>query len=166
VELQAISGYLSRQRNVHDRPRLFAWLASRDFGAQLLHGRRNSSRQNTCVDVQAGVSPGSNHHSTTPLLGGNAPLRNPSSASVTANQMLWQSILTTLQRDVAPEEFATWLGDTTLLDVDHVRQMVVVGTPHVFARDVVQQQYLPTLSAALSAQLHQAYTLTVVVGSG
>ena len=32
-ELQAVSRYLNSQRNVQVRPRLFAWLASRDFGA-------------------------------------------------------------------------------------------------------------------------------------
>ncbi len=76
------------------------------------------------------------------------------------------AVLTTIQRDVAPVEFATWLENTTLLDVDEERQTVVVGTPHVFARDAVEQRYLMVLATKLSAQLGQPYALQVVIESG
>ncbi len=162
VELQAISGYLSRQRNVRDRPRLFAWLASRDFGAQLLHGRR-STRGSTCVDVQTAAMPQVTQVSVNSPIGENTPTSGASSTSCCQNQALWQSVLTTLQRDVPPAEFATWLKDTALLDVDHEWQIAVVGTPNVFARDAVQQCYIPPLSTELSAHLHQSYAIHVVV---
>ncbi len=165
VELQAISGYLSRQRNVHDRPRLFAWLASRDFGAQLLHGRRHSSHRDKRMHVKPDVTPRSNQASANPLIGENLLAPDVCGASVTGNQTLWQSVLTALQHEVPLAEFATWLKDTTLLDVDHERQIVVVGTPNVFARDVIQQNYIRSLSIALSTHLHQAYTISVVVDS-
>jgi DNA-binding MarR family transcriptional regulator len=164
VELQAISGYLSRQRNVRDRPRLFAWLATRNFGAQLLHGRRHRSRQDTCVSIQAAVAPQSNH--VNPSIGEHVSASGATSTSVTTNQTLWQSVLMTIQHDIAPAEFATWLADTVLLDVDHQRQIVVVGTPNVFARDVVQQQYSAVLAPELAHRLHLAYTVQVVVDSG
>lgn len=53
-----------------------------------------------------------------------------------------------------------------LLHVDHERQRVVVGTLNVFARDTVQQRYITALSTALSARLHPAYTMPVVVRNG
>ncbi len=81
------------------------------------------------------------------------------------NQALWHAVLTALQHGVPPPEFATWFKDTALLDVDHQRQTVVVGTPNVFARDVVLQRYLAALSTTLSAHLQQPYTIHVVVDS-
>ncbi|PLS78131.1 MAG: hypothetical protein CYG59_20155 [Chloroflexi bacterium] len=163
MELQAISGYLSRQPNVRHRPRLFAWLASRDFGAQLLHGRRLSSHRDTRIDVQADVPPRSNHASASPSSRENILASNVSEASAAGNETLWQSVLTAVQHDVPPAEFATWLKDTALLDVDHQRRTVVVGTPNVFARDVVQQGYITGISAVLSAHFHQSYAIDVVV---
>ncbi len=79
------------------------------------------------------------------------------------NQLLWHAVLTTVQRDVAPVEFATWLEPTVLLDIDHQQQRVVVGTLNVFARDAVQQRYQAVLSAALAAHLPRAYTIDVVI---
>lgn len=44
-ELKAVSTYLNRQRHVEDRPKLFAWLVSRGFGAQLLSGMHQRRRR-------------------------------------------------------------------------------------------------------------------------
>lgn len=137
----------------------------RDFGAQLLHGRR-TARRNTCLTVQAGVPSQSKQPPRISSFGANTPTLGAHCASVTMNQTLWQSILMRVQHDVAPAEFATWQENTTLLDVDHARQMVVVGTPHVFVRDVVHYRYLPLLSAALSAQIHQSYAIHVADDNG
>ncbi len=84
-------------------------------------------------------------------------------ATPTGHQALWQVVLTTVQCDVTPVEFATWLEPTVLLDVDEERQTVVVGTPNVFARDAVQQRYQALLTATLAVQLQQAYTIEVVI---
>ncbi len=45
AELHAIQRYLNQQRNVQDRPRLFAWLATHGFGAQLLQGTPQRDRR-------------------------------------------------------------------------------------------------------------------------
>ncbi len=162
-ELQAISGYLSRQPNVRHRPRLFAWLASRDFGAQLLHGRSCHRRTDVRVKGQAAVTPPSSSAPMPLSRAGTMLASNSVCATPTGHQALWQVVLTTVQCDVTPVEFATWLEPTVLLDVDEERQTVVVGTPNVFARDAVQQRYQALLTATLAVQLQQAYTLEVVI---
>ncbi len=141
-------------------------MASRDFGAQLLQGRRRNSHRDTSITIQAGVKRRCTHASASVPPGKNTPTPGPSSAASSENQALWQSILMTVQCDVPPAEFATWLAETALLDVDHTRQIVVVGTPNVFARDVIQQQHLPTLSAELAAQLQQTYAIHITVDGG
>ncbi len=165
-ELQAISGYLSRQPNVRHRPRLFAWLASRDFGAQLLHGRSCQAHTAARVKGQVAVPPRSSSAPIHPPGAGTTLEPDPVCATPTANQALWHAVLTTVQRDVAPVEFATWLEPTVLLEVDAEQQTVVIGTPNVFARDAVQQRYQALLTETLSAQVQQAYTIEVVIDGG
>jgi chromosomal replication initiation ATPase DnaA len=80
----------------------------------------------------------------------------------TGHQALWQAVLTTIQCDVTPSKFATWLEPTVLLDIDHQQQRVV-GTPNVFARDAVKHHRLALLTATRSGQFQQAYTLEVVI---
>ncbi|MDP9311077.1 MAG: helix-turn-helix domain-containing protein [Chloroflexota bacterium] len=158
-ELQAISTYLSRQHNVRDRRRLFAWLASRDFGAQLLHGRRCHGH----TKGQAAVLPRSSSAPMHLPPAGTTLESSPVCATPTGHQALWHAVLATVQRDVAPVEFATWLENTSLVEVDAERQTVVIGTPNVFARDAIQQRYLAVLTATLAAQLQQSYTIEVVI---
>ncbi len=166
TELQAISAYLDRQHNVRDRPRLFAWLASRRFGAQLLQGHDGSARkhhptprhhrllhhQSACDGTAGGsASPTAECRAETPLTGAAAELRTT-----------WERVLAHLQQVLPPAVFTTWLADTALLALD---DQAVIGTPQVFARDVLCSDHLPLLQQALQTVVQRSIDVTVVVDS-
>ncbi|PLS78843.1 MAG: hypothetical protein CYG59_16330 [Chloroflexi bacterium] len=153
-ELQAISQYLDRQRNVRDCRRLFAWLASGNFGAQLQHGRvqaeqRSPHRTNRPATKKKIACKW--HHCGWFIGNSSCGPRTRTSWSARHQiQPVWQSILDHLQQQLPPDIFATWIADTILLALD---DQMVVGTPQVFARDVLQSKYLPVLHQVLQRVL-------------
>ena len=159
VELQAISAYLDRQRNVRDRRRLFAWLASRDFGAQLVSRRAHSA---------SGRHAAARHrrHPVRPAAHLVAPTGEyadkPTIGIIDALRGTWERVLAHLQHVVPPDVFATWLADTALLALD---DRAVVGTPHVFARDVLLAEYLPLVQQAVQAVVQRFVDVVVVIDS-
>ncbi len=165
-ELQAISGYLDRQRNVRDRPRLFAWLARRGFGAQLLNGRARSAQdcrpparhqgQRKHRAADAGTAGGS----ASPTAAWRAEM--PPTGDAAELRRTWTQILAHLQPMLPPDVFATWFADTALLALE---ERAVVGTPQVFARDVLLSEYLPLLQQAVQAVVHRFVEVVVVIDS-
>jgi predicted transcriptional regulator len=156
-ELRAISTYLDRQRRVRDRPRLFAWLASRDFGRQLMNGRRRLEHDDQRAARQCQHRSFAESPRAIP-----APHQaaRPQRDIDDVLQRTWQDVLHQLQQAVPPDTFTTWLADTRLLALD---DRAVVGTPHVFARDMLCATYLPQVQHALAAVLQHAPGVTVVV---
>ncbi len=177
TELHAVQRYLNHQRNVQDRPRLFAWLATHGFGAQLLHGaqqraQRRPTRAATDDPRQyvtgplgallqghvSDESPAAPHRAPDP----DAGLAPPAAAPPPAE--LWPAVLAMLRDSCPAAEWTTWLEPTELLAVTDTT--VIVGTPNVFARDTVRDHYCSLLHAAVQGCLGGARTIEVVIGSG
>jgi hypothetical protein len=141
AELQALSGYLDKQKNIRCRPALFVWLARQDFGAQLLAGRqRHPTRHYTPQVVQ-------------PTAGG-APPR-------TELVDLWQGVLGQLSRELPADDFAIWVEPTTLLELD--ADTAVVGTPNVFVRQAIEARLLEKVAGALRGVLGHAVTVRLAI---
>ncbi len=141
AELQALSRYLDKQKNIRCRPALFVWLARQDFGAQLLAGRqRHPTRRCTPWVVQ-------------PTAGGTPPR--------TELVDLWQGVLSQLSRELPEDDFATWVEPTTLLELD--ADTAVVGTPNVFVRQAIEARWLEQVAGALSGVLGHAVTVCLAI---
>ncbi len=188
AELHAIQSYLNHQRNVQDRPRLFAWLATHGFGAQLLQGmpqrdRRRRTRHATNDPLQYVSGP------LATLIQGHAPDEPPAAprhapdespaaprrvpdhdtglappAAAPPPAELWPAVLATLRETCPAAEWTTWLEPTALLLLTDTT--AVVGTPNVFVRDTVRDHYCSLLHGAVQGCLGGARTIEVVIGSG
>ncbi|MDP9313303.1 MAG: hypothetical protein M3R24_20870 [Chloroflexota bacterium] len=177
AELHAIQRYLNQQRNVQDRPRLFAWLATHGFGEQLLQGtpqrdRRRRTRHATDDPLRYVSGP------LAALIQGHAPDESPAAprrvpdhdaglappAVAAPPAALWPAVLTALRETCPAAEWTTWLESTALLELTDTT--AVVGTPNVFARDTVRDHYCSLLHAAVQGCLGGARTIEVVIGSG
>ncbi len=175
AELHAVQCYLNHQRNVRDRPRLFAWLASHGFGAQLLQGEQRRQRNR-------GAPPAASDHlryvtgPLAPLIEGYAPgkvhseqpapmpLRAlPGPPGAAPPPELWSAVLATLRETCPAPEWTTWLAPTALLELTDTT--AVVGTPNVFVRDMVRDQYRALLEATMQACLGQVHSVEVVIGT-
>ncbi len=174
-ELHAVQSYLNHQRNVRDRPRLFAWLATHRFGAQLLQGEQRRQRNR-------GAPPAASDHlryvtgPLAPLIQGHAPddaspgqqpapmpLRAlPGPPGAAPPPELWSAVLATLRETCPAPEWTTWLAPTALLELTDTT--AVVGTPNVFVRDMVRDQYRALLEATVQACLGQVHSVEVVIG--
>ncbi len=188
AELHAIQSYLNQQRNVQDRPRLFAWLATHGFGAQLLQGtpqrdRRRRTRHATddplryvsgpLATLIQGLAP-----DEPPAAPRHAPDESPAAprrvpdhdaglappAVAAPPAALWPAVLTALRETCPAAEWTTWLESTALLELTDTT--AVVGTPNVFARDTVRDHYCSLLHVAVQGCLGGARTIEVVIGSG
>jgi hypothetical protein len=78
---------------------------------------------------------------------------------------IWQAVLADLQREVAPGDFETWLRETELQLVDRDDQEAVVSASNIFARDQLQQVYLPDMERVLAAHLGASYHINVVIAA-
>ncbi len=174
-ELHAVQCYLNHQRNVRDRPRLFAWLATHGFGAQLLQSSQQR-RQRTRV-----ASPAASNHlryvsgPLAPLIQGYAPdkVHTEQPGPLPVRELaappgtipppeLWSAVLNTLRERCPAGEWTTWLEPTTLLEL--TAATAVVGTPNVFVRDIVRDQYRALLEATLQHCLGQVRSVQIVIG--
>ncbi|HEX6287897.1 MAG TPA: DnaA N-terminal domain-containing protein [Herpetosiphonaceae bacterium] len=175
-ELRAVSTYLNHQRNVVDRPKLFAWLVSRDFGAQLLsgkHTRRRKQRPQPPADGQTYLSgelayliqgwsaaqedaPPDAQPVPAPSASqdGGAP---PSTLTET-----WQQVLDRLRQALPASEFVTWFQDAALVDLTTER--AVVGVPNIFARETLTQCYQAQIAQALYASCGRAVPVQIELG--
>jgi hypothetical protein len=90
-----------------------------------------------------------------------APPPTPISAEQQAWQALWSAVQTRLSADVGAQEYATWLENTALLEL--TPGQAVVGTPNIFARETVAEQYAPLIAAALQQQTRQSIQVQVVL---
>jgi hypothetical protein len=143
AELQALSGYLDKQKNIRCRPALFVWLARQDFGAQLLAGRqRRAARRST---PQAALRVAGSDPRLTELVD------------------VWQGILAQLSRELPGDDVATWLEPTTLLELD--AETAVIGTPNVFVREAIEARFLEQVTGALSGVLGHAVTVCLAIES-
>ena len=181
AELTAISQYLDTQHNVRDRAKLFAALACRDCGAQLLAGRKQQAPQRR---VKHPIPARSDDHlkyisgSLAPYIqGGGAPLAESVPAtsgtsaqsglahtepSGTAEAHVWQQIHDHLRQALPASEFMTWFDQAVLLDLDS--QRAVIGTPNTFVREYVEAHYQDCLVAAFQARYGPGVRVQVVIG--
>ncbi len=152
AELRAISGYLDRQTNVRCRPGLFVWLAQQDFGAKLLAGRHQAERRKGCRKPSTCAHPGydavTTMHEREPMpdeLGG-----------------VWQQALDRVSQVVPEDAFEVWLKPATWLLLEE--RLAVVGTPNVFVRGQIDQQYRDHLESALSTVRQRPVVVETVIG--
>ncbi len=173
-ELHAVHAYLNHQRNVRDRPRLFAWLATHRFGAQLLQGEQRRQRNRVAPPAASdhlryvtgplaplieGYAPGEAHTEQP----GPMPVRElPGPPGAAPPPELWSAVLATLRETCPAPEWTTWLAPTALLELTDTT--AVVGTPNVFVRDMVRDQYRALLEATVQACLGQVHSVEVVIG--
>lgn len=178
-ELTAISRYLDTQRNIRDRARLFAALACRNFGAQLLAGREQrgiEASPRTSGNRSAAPHPDAHLRyisgNLAPYIKGwdaqqpeiSVPAREPTSSHQGAPcGALWQQVLDHVQHALPEGEFKTWFEEASLLTADDTA--VVVGVPNIFARDKLQAEYAPLLSDAFRARCGTQVQVQVVIGS-
>lgn len=178
AELHAVQTYLNHQRNVQDRPRLFAWLATHGFGAQLLRGaRRQRQRQRTGTTPAARDPLRYVTGPLSPLIQGHTPDDSPQDQPPAPPPVreqpgpplappppeLWSTVLAKLHDACPVAEWTTWLEPTALLELTDTT--VVVGAPNVFARDTVRDHYVSLLEATVQACLGQGRTVEVVISS-
>jgi hypothetical protein len=76
-------------------------------------------------------------------------------------QALWAGILEAVQQQLPAADFATWLRDSALLQLDATA--AVIGVSNIFVRDRVAQDYASVLAAALSTALDRPITLEIVI---
>ncbi len=173
-ELRAVSRYLDQQRNVQDRARLFAWLASRDFGAQLLQGRAPSTKPRSSRAVATNlhtyvsgelsylIQSGAADRTPSEVATGEEP-NGSDIKDAAALKQTWQAVLDDLRQQLDPAEYATWLEPSSLVAL--TPDQAIIGTPHIFARDTVQQRYQTELAVALSQTYGRPLDVQIVIGT-
>jgi len=142
-ELQALSQYLDKQTNVRCRPGLFVWLAHQGFGAKLLDGRQRHNARRS-------------HHQEVAV-----PEVLVADARRAELVDLWQHILEQLRGEMPPNEFATWLQPTQLLELE--ANDAVVATPNIFVRQHIEACFQDRLSEALRVAVDRPVQLHVVI---
>ena len=141
-DLRAVSRYLDKQKNVRCRPSLFVWLARQNFGAKLVAGRQRQAARRC-------------KRGSTPVL--------PADTTGRKDLLdLWQAVLDQLAPTLPPNEFATWLEPTRLLEIDG--QDAVVETPNIFVRQEIEGRYLAAMTAELHRLLNSPVRLHLVIG--
>lgn len=152
-ELQAVSQYLTTQRNVRDRARLFAALVREGFGARLLTG-------------QGAAKPGKRGRRPAPSPAPNSYAAAPTDPSISIPSelaALWRCTLTALRATIDLPAWETWLRDTQLVALDG--DLAVIATPTVFSRHQLAQDYLPLIAAALATESGQEPRVELVIGT-
>lgn len=177
-ELHAVSAYLDTQRNVEDRPKLFAWLVLRDFGRKLLTGAHEARQTNGTPDKQ--------RRSKAPLQADDP--RRASSGSCrdlvhdwqeeerngqpttstsendhghTENTQLWQQVMDRLQT-MLPGDALIWFAETEVLELTDER--AVIGTPTCIERDTLRTAYQEAIREAFQLVTGQPRRVQIEIG--
>ena len=140
-DVEAVIRYVARCRTSDDprRPGLIVHLLRRGFGAH--HHLYAPSTQERAAGASADV-PRSVHY-----------------RKVVAE---WEEARTLLARQMAHEEYQTWIAHCELLLRDG--DQVVLGVPNVFVRDEIEQRYQQQIGAALQTVYGQPVTIQVAIG--
>lgn len=79
-------------------------------------------------------------------------------------QQLWSAVQTRLMAHVPAQDYATWLQETALVDLEHGQ--AIIATPNTFARERVAAQYAPLIAHALQQHTRQPVHVQVVLDQG
>lgn len=79
-------------------------------------------------------------------------------------KQIWQAALGDLELQLPKSEFNTWLRETTLVEVEH--NQAIIGTPNIFAREVLEGRYHEPIRSTLSSLLGYPVDVQVVIGAG
>ncbi len=151
TEIDALIRYVRSQPNAWNPPGLLVALAREKFGRRLI----NRQAQHPYSDHRAHQSKkrqsGSGSISSLPAdaaasLHKHVDVNNPDD-----HAGLWQRVLERLQEDVPEQEFSIWLQETAVVDVTD--DVVIVGTPNIFARDTLEARYQTVIVAAIRHEL-------------
>ncbi len=78
-------------------------------------------------------------------------------------RQIWTAALGDLELQVPRSEFDTWLKDTTLVDIED--NQAIVGTPNIFARDILEGRYQTPIRETLKTILGFPVQVQVVIGT-
>ncbi|HEY0603499.1 MAG TPA: DnaA N-terminal domain-containing protein [Herpetosiphonaceae bacterium] len=92
-----------------------------------------------------------------------SPSTTGATAPVLPHATTWAAVLERLASQIAPREFATWLQETTLLELDATSAFV--GTSNVFARERIEAAYLDAIQQTLSAVVGRSVRVQVVIAA-
>jgi chromosomal replication initiation ATPase DnaA len=70
-------------------------------------------------------------------------------------------VLARLQRALPPDQYATWLAPTVLLD--HLDDLAVIGAPNVFARDELATTHRAAIERAWEAAVGRPVAVEIVI---
>lgn len=76
---------------------------------------------------------------------------------------IWALALKDVQRHMPGNDFATWIAESALLDLDE--DHAIVGVPNIFAREKVETCYRDLLRESLAGVLNQPVNVQVVIGA-
>ncbi|MDP9314411.1 MAG: hypothetical protein M3R24_26625 [Chloroflexota bacterium] len=145
-----------------------AWIAEADRRAGVI-----KSRVGWLIwGLQTGFLP-DDHPKLPPCSGATTPSEPPTTMEVTSMasdsperddvcRITWSVILAELAHQLPQNEFATWLKDTWLIDLDS--HQAIVGTSNIFARETLEGHYVAALRAALAHYLGYEVHVEVVIG--
>ena len=153
AELEAVSRYVDRQRNVANPAGLFVWLARHDFGATLTGNTRARTARRS----------GSGRICRIPCASADPEAASESSGDAGERARTWQRVLAALRRSVSDQEYATWLEPTLLLDIVE-GNVAIVNTPNVFVRDALTA-FRERIAADLAVELGHEVSVEFVIGA-
>jgi chromosomal replication initiator protein len=55
------------------------------------------------------------------------------------NEEIWQSVLSQIQLNISPANFATWFANTNISSIED--DVVVVSVPNSFSKEWMEQKY-------------------------
>lgn len=140
-EIQAIIGYVARQRHITNPPGLIVALARNKAGEALARSPRSSAPPRESAVASRGIQSGT--------------------AALAAPLELEERLRVQLQASVDPDTWAVWLADLHVLDIKETH--MVIGAPNCLARDYVVQHHLRTMIDAASAVLGRLMQVELVV---
>lgn len=177
-ELQAVSTYLDTQRNIEDRPKLFAWLVLRDFGRKLRTGEHEAAPARCTPDQQRRSK--AKLRADDPMRYINGAARDlvqgwraedqtiPPATSTSdrdlhhaRNMQLWQEVRERLQA-MLPSDALSWFTETELLELTEGR--VVIGTPTCIERDKLRAEYQEAIRQAFHLVTMQPLQVQIELG--
>lgn len=92
-----------------------------------------------------------------------ASITSSSAAPMQPHATTWAIVLERLSAQIAPREYATWLQETILLELDATSAFV--GAGNVFARERIESAYLDLIQQTLSAVLGRSVRVQVVIAA-
>ncbi len=90
-------------------------------------------------------------------------LQNPPTLNALNPLGFWDSALTTLARELSPQQFKTWILPLNLVSYDESEQSLVLGAPNRFKLDWIKKTFTDRIQDLASHYFGHAVTLSFVL---